>query len=119
MEHHQGMCDHIHRIVEEHLEKIRREGSQELVQIIDTVPIRVLWDSPEEDRYGDFFGVPLDEGESVEGALADIVLYARPLWEEADGDAKKLYEHTVITLMHELGHYLGLDHQELAERGLA
>lgn len=118
MDHHQGILDHIRRIVDEHLATIRREGTPELVQIIEGVPIRILWDSPEEDRFGDFFGIPLDEGESTEGALADIILYARPLWEEADGDAEALHEQTVTTLMHELGHYLGLDHDDLEQSGL-
>jgi len=118
-QHHEGVIEHIQRIVDAHLALIKEKASPEFARIVAQVPIRVLWDSPQHNLYGDFFGVPLDDAALASGAAADIVLYASTIWEEAKGDAAELQHMTIKTLMHELGHYLGLDHEELGHRGLA
>jgi predicted Zn-dependent protease with MMP-like domain len=48
---------------------------------------------------------------------ATIVLFRRNLSRIAS-DADELREELRVTLLHEIGHYLGLDEEDLAERGL-
>ena len=69
------------------------------------------------DLFGLFEGVPLTEGGPAPGALPDrIAIYRRPL-EEDFTDADELREEIRITVLHELGHYFGLDEDRLAELG--
>ena len=69
------------------------------------------------DLYGLFEGVPLTEGGPDAGDLPNrIAIYRRPL--EADfPDEDELRYEIRITVLHELGHYFGLDEDRLAELG--
>jgi predicted Zn-dependent protease with MMP-like domain len=69
------------------------------------------------DLYGLFEGIPLTEGGPGAGDLPNrIAIYRRPL--EADfADVNDLREEIRITVLHELGHYFGLDEDRLAELG--
>ena len=69
------------------------------------------------DLYGLFEGVPLTEGGPDAGDLPNrIAIYRLPL--EADfSDEDELREEIRITVLHELGHYFGLDEERLAELG--
>jgi predicted Zn-dependent protease with MMP-like domain len=69
------------------------------------------------DLYGLFEGVPLTEGGPDAGDLPNrIAIYRRPL--EADfPDEVELRDEIRITVLHELGHYFGLDEDRLAELG--
>jgi predicted Zn-dependent protease with MMP-like domain len=74
--------------------------------------------NPEDpDLYGLFEGIPLTEGGPGAGDLPNrIAIYRRPL--EADfADVNDLREEIRITVLHELGHYFGLDEDRLAELG--
>ncbi|MEO6246644.1 MAG: metallopeptidase family protein [Opitutaceae bacterium] len=51
-------------------------------------------------------------------APAQILLYLENLWDFADGDAEVFKAETRLTYLHELGHYLGWDEDDLAARGL-
>ena len=67
--------------------------------------------------YGLFDGVPLTEGGPVPGSLpARIAVYRVPL-EEDFPDESDLRREIRITVLHELGHYFGLDEDRLAELG--
>jgi predicted Zn-dependent protease with MMP-like domain/Tfp pilus assembly protein PilF len=67
---------------------------------------------------GLFRGPSMAEGgSSGTGALPAIVLYQRNLQRFAR-DRAELVEEIRVTLVHEVGHYLGLDEDELYERGL-
>ncbi len=69
------------------------------------------------DLYGLFEGVPLTEGGPGAGELpARIAIYRRPLLADFP-DARELREEIRITVLHELGHYFGLDEDRLAELG--
>ena len=71
------------------------------------------------DLYGLFDGVPLTEGGPVPGELPNrISVYRRPL-EEDFADVEELRDEIRITVLHELGHYFGLDEERLAELGYA
>lgn len=49
---------------------------------------------------------------------AQIILFLENLWDEAEADEEIFREEVHTTCLHELGHYLGLDEDDLAERGL-
>jgi predicted Zn-dependent protease with MMP-like domain len=69
------------------------------------------------DLYGLFEGVPLTDGGPGPGDLPNrIAIYRRPL--EADfRDEAQLRDEIRITVLHELGHYFGLDEARLEELG--
>jgi predicted Zn-dependent protease with MMP-like domain len=47
-----------------------------------------------------------------------IILFLENLWEQAEADEELFRDEVHTTYLHELGHYLGLDEDELTERGL-
>ena len=69
------------------------------------------------DLYGLFDGIPLTEGGPAVGELPNhIAIYRRPLQEDFP-DEDELREEIRVTVLHELGHYFGLDEDRLAELG--
>ena len=69
------------------------------------------------DLFGLYHGVPLTERGDEAGLLPDkISIYRIPL-EESFPDAAELREEIRITVLHELGHYFGLDEDRIAELG--
>ncbi|MSU22540.1 MAG: hypothetical protein EXS32_01835 [Opitutus sp.] len=51
-------------------------------------------------------------------APPQILLYLPSLWEFAEEDEEVFREEVRLTYLHELGHYLGWDEDELTARGL-
>ena len=47
-----------------------------------------------------------------------ILLYLENLWTFAEEDVEIYRDETRLTYLHELGHYLGWDEDDLAQRGL-
>ena len=47
-----------------------------------------------------------------------ILLYLKNLWEFAEEDVEIFRDETRLTYLHELGHYLGWDEDDLTQRGL-
>ena len=47
-----------------------------------------------------------------------IILFLENLWEMSEGDEEIFLDEVHTTLLHELGHFLGLDEDELFDRGL-
>ena len=69
------------------------------------------------DLLGLYHGVPLPERGDMAGTLPDkISIYRVPL-EESFPDPQELREEIRITVLHELGHYFGLDEDRIAELG--
>jgi len=74
-------------------------------------------DPDDPDLYGVFEGVPLTEGGAAPGDLPNrIAIFQRPLETDFD-DVDELRDEIRITVLHELGHYFGLDEARLAELG--
>ncbi|MCC7300831.1 MAG: metallopeptidase family protein [Verrucomicrobia bacterium] len=74
-------------------------------------------DGQEEDLLGLFIGPELaDEG--YETLPAQIILFLENLWDEAEENESAFRNEVRITYLHELGHYLGLDEDDLTKRGL-
>jgi predicted Zn-dependent protease with MMP-like domain len=51
-------------------------------------------------------------------APPQILLYLENIWDFAEEDVEVFREETRLTYLHELGHYLGWDEDEVAARGL-
>jgi len=74
-------------------------------------------DGIEPDTLGLFTGPEFaDEGNVP--LLPQIILFLENLWDFAEGDEEIFREEVRTTFLHELGHYLGLDEDEIAGRGL-
>ena len=79
----------------------------------------LLADGIEADTLGLFVGEAFPDSESGGAQLpAQIILFLENIWELAEGDESCYREEIRTTLLHELGHYLGLDEIDLEERGL-
>jgi predicted Zn-dependent protease with MMP-like domain len=77
----------------------------------------MLRDQIEPDTLGLFVGPEFAE-EGVGPMPSQIILFLENIWEMAEEDEEIYCEEIRTTLLHELGHYLGLDEDELTERGL-
>ena len=74
----------------------------------------------DEELLGLFLGFSRVEGPPSGPAEApQILLFLDTLWAWADADRDLFMEEVETTFLHELGHYLGLDEEEIADRGLA
>ena len=73
-------------------------------------------DGVEPDVLGLFVGPEMAEEGHVP-MPPQIILFLGNLWDEAEGDSAAFREEVRTTLLHELGHYLGYDEEQLAERG--
>ena len=73
----------------------------------------------ETDSLGLFTGPAFsDEAYSASPVPPQIILYLENLWHFTEGDEEMFLEEVHTTYLHELGHYLGLDEDDLFERGL-
>ena len=76
-------------------------------------------DGIEPDTLGLFVGEPFSRiGTTTSPLPAQIILFLENIRDAADGDEGEYREEVRATLLHELGHYLGLDEIDLEERGL-
>jgi predicted Zn-dependent protease with MMP-like domain len=90
-----------------------------LARALRNMAVVVEAENPEDpDLFGLYEGTPLPERGDEAGALPDrIVIYRLPLEEEFGHDPPALEREIRITVLHELGHYFGLDEDRLAELG--
>jgi len=76
-------------------------------------------DGIETDTLGLFIGPEFAQEEDCAMPLPpQIILFLENLWEFSEQDEAIFREEVRTTLLHELGHYLGLDEDDLFERGL-
>jgi predicted Zn-dependent protease with MMP-like domain len=90
----------------------------QIAAALENVAVVVEDEHPDDpDLYGLYEGIPLPERGDMAGALPDrIAIYRRPLEEDFD-DPAELEDEIRITVLHELGHYFGLDEARLEELG--
>ncbi len=94
------------------------ERAKQLPVTLERVPNAGLQaDGIEPDTLGLFTGAELAEEGNVP-MPPQIILFLENLWDQAGGDERVFCEEIQTTFLHELGHYLGLDEDELTERGL-
>jgi len=74
-------------------------------------------DGIEADTMGLFTGAEFVEENDVP-MPPQIILFLENIWDVAETNEKLFREEVRTTFLHELGHYLGLDEEDLAERGL-
>ena len=103
---------------EEHVRAALESLPARLAQALDNVAVVIEDEHPEDpDLFGLYEGVPLPERGDMAGELPDrIAIYRLPLEEEFP-DPAELEREIRITVLHELGHYFGLDEDRLAELG--
>jgi len=112
--------------VQEALNSLPSEFSgkiRDLPIVVEEVPatelLRTLQD-PDPDLLGLFIGTPLTEKSfnDAPGLPEAVYLFKRNL-ERASAAGEDLIEEIRVTLLHEIGHYLGMDEDALDEAGYA
>ena len=106
--------------------KAYRQLPRRVRQTLDNVDISVQdWPDPEDldliDAEGTLFGlytgIPLTDREGVGPVLPDrIVIFRRPILDHCSS-LKEVAEEIRVTLLHEVGHYLGLSEDALHRLG--
>lgn len=114
-------------IAEEVVTATQRKLPSEIRPLARNVPVHyqpvpdddVLSEGFPEDILGLFTGSPHGmELESANPELPQIVLYLENVWDFAEDDLAAFRAEIRLTYLHELGHYLGWDEDELTARGL-
>jgi predicted Zn-dependent protease with MMP-like domain len=97
-----------------------RDRAKELPVTCEPFPSEELEaDGIEPDTLGLFVGETWAEQGSTTAPLpGQIILFLENLLDFVDGEESAFREEVRTTYLHELGHYLGLDEEELTERGL-
>lgn len=104
------------------IRQIMRRLPEDLREAAKDCAIEVAWgedlgENPE--LLGYFEGLSRLESEPMAAdELPRILLFADHLWEFADRSVPAFEHEVATTLLHELGHYLGLNEEEIADRGL-
>jgi predicted Zn-dependent protease with MMP-like domain len=94
---------------EEHVRRALDSLPAEIARGLENVAVVVEEENPDDpDLFGLYQGG--DYGPDT------VTIYRRPLVEEFQGDAE-VEREIRITVLHELGHYFGLDEDRLAELG--
>jgi predicted Zn-dependent protease with MMP-like domain len=95
-----------------------REQARKLPVTFEPRPNRdLVADGIEPDTLGLFVGPEFAHEETVP-MPSQIILFLENIWALAEGDEEIFCDEVHTTLLHELGHYLGLDEDDLTERGL-
>lgn len=105
------------RLVEEAMDGV----PEPFAAALDEVAVVVEGRAPRElgRLYGLYTGVPRTEGLDVAGELPPrIAIYMHPLLEDCR-DAAELVAQVRVTVLHELGHHLGMGEERLDELGYA
>ena len=94
------------------------EQARKLPVTFERVPNTGLQaDGIEGDTLGLFAGAEFaDDGGAV--LPSQIILFLENLWDFAEGDEEVFCDEVHTTFLHELGHFFGLDEDDLSERGL-
>ncbi len=107
--------DHFEALVREIIDAV----PDPFARLVDAVPVIVVDDSPSDGPtlFGRYHGVPLPERTHGEPTLpSTIEIYMRPLC-EATRTEHELREQVRVTVLHELGHHLGMDEDDLDRLG--
>ena len=89
-----------------------------LAAALDNVVVVIEDEHPDDpDLFGLYEGIPLPERGDMAGELPDrITIYRLPL-EDEFAEPEELEREIRVTVLHELGHYFGLDEDRLGELG--
>ena len=97
-----------------------RDRAQALPVTFERLPNQAqLRDGIYPDTLGLFVGPEFAHEETTALPLPpQIILFLENLWDLAEADEEFFREEVHTTYLHELGHYLGLDEDDLFDRGL-
>ena len=100
-------------------EEIRAEA-QAVAVVCQMLPDKELLEPGETvyDLFGLFVGEDRDETGGDLPVPPQIFLFLANIWDESDGDPRVFRREVRKTYLHELGHYLGLDEDDLRLRGM-
>jgi len=101
---------------EEQVDAALADLPPEFARALENVAVVIEEQNPDEpDLFGWYDG--LGPGRDHAGALPDrIVIYRRPL-ERAFSDPEELRREIRVTVLHEVGHFFGLDEERIDELG--
>ena len=95
-----------------------RERAKQLPVTFEPMPnAGLIADGIEADSLGLFTGAEFTEEGQVP-MPPQIILFLENLWDFAERDEEIFLDEVHTTYLHELGHYLGLNEDDLFERGL-
>lgn len=108
---------------EQTVSEVWRSLPAELRALAESLPVvfqrRPGDEAPHDDLLGLFIGDPVGIPDGERGVLpAQIFIYIDNLWEDVDGDPREFESEVRITYLHELGHYVGWDEDDLTARDL-
>ena len=105
---------------EEHVERAVASLPAELRGAIRNVEIAVEDEHPDDpELFGLYEGVPLPERGDWAGELPDRIRIFRVPLEESFPDPVTLQDEIRVTVLHELGHYFGMDEDRLDDLGFS
>lgn len=113
-------------LAEKESARLRRGLPAELRKLAAAVPV-VFQSSVDEDLAGAdiepdvlglFVGTPHGQDDAPDPLPPQIFLFLESIWEAAAGDRNAFCDEVRLTYLHELGHFLGLDEDDLLHRGL-
>jgi predicted Zn-dependent protease with MMP-like domain len=115
----------LHRIASEEASRLVRELPKSIRPLVESLPIvfekipgaKLIGEGVEPDVMGLFVG-PDYAQEGQDPIPPEIILFLENIRDEADGIPARYREEVRKTLLHEIGHYLGLNETELWEREL-
>ena len=115
------LCDMASAEVETVLMKLPaplREEARQLPITLERIPSsKLIEEGIEADTLGLFTGAEFAEKGYIP-MPSQIILFLENIWGEAEEDENTFREEIRMTFLHELGHYLGLDEEDLWKRGL-
>jgi predicted Zn-dependent protease with MMP-like domain len=102
-----------------HLPDELRHAARQVPVCFEDFPAEALVeDGLDPDILGLFVGAPRHDHANDPGPPPQIILYLENILEECEDAGTTFAEEVRRTYLHELGHYLGLDEDALAERDL-
>jgi predicted Zn-dependent protease with MMP-like domain len=91
---------------------------EQFLDALDNIVVLVVDDPPERDLLGLYQGIPLPERDSMyAGVLPDQIFIYRSSMKRVTHSREDLIEQIVVTVVHEIGHYFGLDDDRLHDLG--
>lgn len=103
---------------DDHVRAALDELPPNLAAALRNVAVVVEDENPEDpDLLGLYHGVPLPERGDMAGMPPDTISIYRVPLEESFPDPRDLEEEIRVTVLHELGHYFGLDEDQIAALG--
>jgi predicted Zn-dependent protease with MMP-like domain len=103
---------------DDHVRAALDELPPNIAAALRNVAVVVEDENPEDpDLLGLYHGVPLPERGDMAGMPPDTISIYRVPLEESFPDPGELQEEIRVTVLHELGHYFGLDEDQIAALG--